>query len=81
MMDSAAKRITGTARKKQTKPKKLAKDLISEECRAESNKCAGWRGAARARVAAAKLEEERLKANDRIIARHAEANDGCCRRK
>jgi hypothetical protein len=31
MMDSAAKRITGTARKKQTKPKKLDKDLISEK--------------------------------------------------
>jgi hypothetical protein len=30
-MDFAAKRITGTARKKQTKPKKLDKDLISEK--------------------------------------------------
>jgi hypothetical protein len=52
----------------QAKPKKTAKDMTEEERRAESSKRAGRREAAKARKAAAKLEEEWLKANGRIIA-------------
>jgi hypothetical protein len=73
-MDSATMPAMGTTGKKQVKAKKLAKDLTPEKRRAESDKRAGRRGAARGRAAAAKLEEARLKANERIIARRAEAN-------
>jgi hypothetical protein len=63
-MDSAATPTTATAGKKQAKTKKPAKDLTAEERLAESNNSTGRREDARARAAAAMLEEERLKAND-----------------
>jgi hypothetical protein len=53
----------GYCRKTPAKPEKLAKDFTPEEHRVEAEK-----------HATAKLEEEHLKANGRIIAQHAEAN-------
>jgi hypothetical protein len=57
-----------------TKPKKLDTDFTPNECRVELEKQAGRREVVRARAASAKLEEERHKANEHIIATHAEAN-------
>jgi hypothetical protein len=63
-MDSATMPTMATAGKKQAKTKKPAKDLPAEERLAESDNSAGRREDARARAAAAKLEEEQLKEND-----------------
>jgi hypothetical protein len=71
-MDSAVPAIatpaTAITGKKQAKPKKAVKDMMEEERRTESSKHAGRREAAKARKAAAKLGEEQVRTNDRIIA-------------
>jgi hypothetical protein len=59
---------TDTTGKKQGKPKKATNDMTEEERRMESSKRAGQREGAKTRKAAAKLEEERVRTNDRIIA-------------
>jgi hypothetical protein len=65
---------TATIGKKEAKMKKPAKDLTLEELQAESDNRGGQREAARARAAAAKLEEEQLKANYRIIGQRPHTN-------
>jgi hypothetical protein len=58
---AAAMPVAGSRPKKQPKARKPAKDLMPDEQRKESEKCAGWHEAVKTRQNATRLEEERRK--------------------
>ena len=65
MVDAAPSGVPAT--KKRSRPKKLAKDLTTEERKTETEKRAGRWLAARARLAQAKLDKEHWEENERFL--------------